>query len=81
MPSPCLAAPASTFAWPRPAYPGRRKGDPGYSNPLLAHRLLPSYLKPYVNISLHTREADVVLTIAEHPPFWGHVLLQTLELA
>jgi len=65
MSSPCLIALANTFARPRLACFKSSRGTLGYNMPMLFYRLLLSYLKTNINISLHAREAVIILATAE----------------
>ena len=74
MPSPCLTAPASTSARPRLACPSQRRGALGYDMPMPFYRLLLSCSKAYTSISLHAREAVVVLAMAKQSALPEHVI-------
>ena len=81
MPSCSLAVPVGTSARPRPACPGRRRGDPDYDIHMLAYYLLLSSSKAYMSILLHVGEVNVVSTMAEYPFRQGHVPPQTSQLS
>jgi hypothetical protein len=62
-------APAYISAQPQWAYSSPCRGIPDYSIYLLAYHLLLSCLKTYISISPHTKEVNVILTMANYPSF------------